>query len=654
MMRECVNNSKIVFEQVLESVQCVTEEVDLSPWIPSILCVTSSVKKRYNVEERERNEETERDSERERGEQELTKRGRRREAREREIENMHCTVAIFFREIAREESGTVAIKLLSDYLTVTASLYSPTLCVSGASSRSSQHHMLWLVSSLLYGAGERVNDLRQKEGLQIEEKETLVSIVSDLKELMREREVEWGVSLYVGWIEGLAQERRDWETALLEVRDIEKECLSECGEAEEVRAELCHAVVSLLTRSGQSRAVLEARDEMTLRLQEGTRIRSKTWAQLLRAAHQYSSLSDLSCILSFVEASSKRAVPGMSDKLWRDDDERGMTETEKMVISRDAQIHERDVPLLLSARLLAHARLCHGYSAFQLLREMRKRDVACSLSLYHAVIRAITNTRVQQLTGRQREKSLEVITRPTATIQWLLREMLEEGRLLSEPTQSFLMELYVSAIRISRFNLYGIDLDVLSHPIPTIEDVINSAEKFLEMSADEGVEGHPAVPVTERSLRVLVKTCCVGGKEEKALEIINSMRVKYDIMPTALSYTPLIHHLAVISRSVQAAEDALTLMNNASVAPNSDVVDCLVTGLLLQDDHTSALDIIQEMYNQHSVRPSTRCMLKLLDNALHRGDFFEARRGLVVIEQLFPERDSMLEGGELSTISLDK
>ena len=68
---------------------------------------------------------------------------------------------------------------------------------------------------------------------------------------------------------------------------------------------------------------------------------------------------------------------------------------------------------------------------------------------------------------------------------------------------------------------------------------------------------------------------------------------------------------------------------------SSTMSDYFITGHLKQQDVGGALDRVQELYNQFGVRPPIASMLKLLDTSLKKGDEYEARRVVVIINQLF-------------------
>jgi len=125
--------------------------------------------------------------------------------------------------------------------------------------------------------------------------------------------------------------------------------------------------------------------------------------------------------------------------------------------------------------------------------------------------------------------------------------------------------------------------------------------------------------------RELLRTYLVSGRDDLAHGLLRTLT------PSALLFEPLLFKYAALlpKGAVQArlAEEMYLKMVNGRVL----VSDAAVSSLVLSQLRTAeglqeAVDKMQDLVNQHRVRPTVNTVLLLLDSALESGDVFEARR----------------------------
>jgi len=330
-----------------------------------------------------------------------------------------------------------------------------------------------------------------------------------------------------------------------------------------------------------------------------------------------------------------------------------------------------DNVLLMQARLLAHARLSDGFKALSMLQKLRSMGAKLDKLTYSWVVTSLYYCRPTS------EKELLLLSNPTDTVEYILREMLRDGHIATSKTVAMFLKLYGKACQIAKTQ-------------GNTDGAIENAENFLRGFKDGPFMGHPKVTLQEDALVQLVKACCLAGDEEKALSLLNNMKEEWNMTPTAMSYEPLLYNFANIKGMLTVAEDVLTLMTNKKVSPSRRIVDAFLVGQLRRIDRlqrerenekkqgdggeraakevsvtqneenvalSDALDRLQDLYNQYGTqaRPSIVSILALLDRSLDKNDVHEARRVVVVIEQLFSQNErNSLEGGALSQSALER
>ena len=200
--------------------------------------------------------------------------------------------------------------------------------------------------------------------------------------------------------------------------------------------------------------------------------------------------------------------------------------------------------------------------------------------------------------------------------------MLKDGIKADKTVVCLLLKLYMKNCQISKRNGYQ-------------KEHVDSAQVFIETITNEGFMGHQRVISSEEMYSDLIKCACLAGEEERALSILESMEMWYNIRPTALSYEPLLQSYSQVKGALDASEEILTLMLNKNVKLSSKCVDSVISGYLKHTgNNIEAIDKVQEIFNMNGIRPSPSILLDILDVSLRKKDVFEARRVVVVIQQL--------------------
>lgn len=275
---------------------------------------------------------------------------------------------------------------------------------------------------------------------------------------------------------------------------------------------------------------------------------------------------------------------------------------------------------ILRSQIYAYARINNGYEALNLLRKYREIGGKCDIQMYSRVISAL------YLGLPDSEQWWKIVKDPKHTVEWILREMLRDGHHANSDVVALLLKLYTKNCQIAK--VHG------SSNIP-----FNEAKLFLEKFASSGYMNHPKVKITEKTIKELIKCCCVSGLEEMAHQILITCEAKYGIKSTSLSYEPIIYYYCVIEPNLAIVEDIMITMVNRGVQLSTPIVDAIISANLLTGNSVDVLDRIQEIYTEHKVRPSPGALLRLLDFLLNRNDQHEARRVLVIIDQLFTEKE---------------
>ena len=362
-----------------------------------------------------------------------------------------------------------------------------------------------------------------------------------------------------------------------------------------------HAIVDSLCKVKDMDALDQAYQVITEMESEGCKIMPETWSSIVSAATLISSQDDLLTILFNVESKSEVALSPKID------------------------------PLLIRALMFANARLHNGLRSLELFQMLRASNSEIGIKAYYWVVNALYHFRPDP----QVEDEYKITRNPENMCRWFLREMHIDGIRADEGIVRLLMKLYLKRCQMHKSR-----------------DSIDKAQSFIETFTTEGYMDHSRVQGTEEMYSDIIKAACLANDEERALEILESMEMWYNIKPTAISYEPIVYNYSTVKGSRGVAQDILTMMLNQNVKISTNIVDTLVDGYLKPvEDSIEALDLAQELYNMHAVRPSPSKLLDILDISLRKKDIFEARRVVVVIKQMF-ESSELPDPGEIPPIHM--
>lgn len=449
-----------------------------------------------------------------------------------------------------------------------------------------------LIGSVLSASGSHF--ARQQGDVQA----NIAAFAARLKDLGKKHDLSTKAAFYAAWIDALRPvpsplsadiaTHLPWEKAFA----ISTKIVDSLDESIGRSPAVYHALVSLLCRYDDPSAMTQVKTALFEMTAEGTKILPETFAVYINAAISVLGDEELASLLLSVEELILR-----SEDLVRN-------------------------PTVLAARLRANARLCRGHKSLELLRALRQRRSEASLGgverhIYSWVISAL------YLAWPGTDAEWRIASDPQNTCEYILQEMLRDGHYATSNTVAQLLKLYSKACQINRKRS-----SAAAH-------IIDDAETFMHAIITGGNFGHPRMVASEACIRELVKACCLAGQEERALAIIDKAHTTYGVRPTAASWEPLVFYYASKQGAMNAAEDVLTMMMNRGVPISDAITDAFVAGHLKQGDASEALDRIQDIFNQHGVRPCPGTFLNLLQSSLDRGDEFEARRVCSVIQQFY-------------------
>ena len=271
---------------------------------------------------------------------------------------------------------------------------------------------------------------------------------------------------------------------------------------------------------------------------------------------------------------------------------------------------------LFKARVLAHCRLRDGYQAMHLLRAWRRAGGTVEPRVYRWIVHTL-----HQAPASSRADA-DLATNPKATVDYIMQEMARDGHRVNSEILALLLRLYTKAVQINS--------DVESH-----------STLFAQMDGliKRCVSQESLAVVNESVLRELVKSRCIAGSPTAAMDLITQVGQQYSVQATAASYEPIIFYHAVLCGDLNAAEDVLMGLVSRAVPLSDAVVASFVDGLMRHGELSEALDCIQDMYNQHGVRPPVSVWTTLLDASLRAHDEMEGRRVVHVIRQLYSEAE---------------
>jgi len=164
---------------------------------------------------------------------------------------------------------------------------------------------------------------------------------------------------------------------------------------------------------------------------------------------------------------------------------------------------------------------------------------------------------------------------------------------------------------------------------------LKAAFLFAQSVVTGGVCGHvQPIQLTLHSYNLLLKVCCYRGAFSNAFKILYTTLPELDLEPDIYSYNILLSSLARVG-DVTFLRHLLTEMTNTNVPLNAFTVEALSHGYLNAGDIHGAINIIQDVWNQHQVLPRLTTHYKLIEVVLGIGDVYEAKRYVWFLQQIW-------------------
>ena len=121
------------------------------------------------------------------------------------------------------------------------------------------------------------------------------------------------------------------------------------------------------------------------------------------------------------------------------------------------------------------------------------------------------------------------------------------------------------------------------------------------------------------------------------------------IEPDVVVYNTLFSGLSKVG-DVPTIRDYFDQMIAKEIKPTKQTIEAIVHGLLNLGDVHSAITVVQDCFNQHSVLPPYTTHLKILEFALGLGLVYEAKRHVYFIQQLWKWQPNKYHSEEFSRV----
>jgi hypothetical protein len=150
----------------------------------------------------------------------------------------------------------------------------------------------------------------------------------------------------------------------------------------------------------------------------------------------------------------------------------------------------------------------------------------------------------------------------------------------------------------------------------------------------QGACGHDPMEPTLELYNIKIKICCFRGAMWRAMEILKTELPQAGLEANTLSYLRILEGLVRVG-DIATMQVFFTEMNQRNVPLNRQVVATMVDGYLNTADVAGSITFVQDVFNQHSILPPYNTHLKILELALCSGNFYEAKRHIYFIQQLW-------------------
>jgi pentatricopeptide repeat protein len=118
------------------------------------------------------------------------------------------------------------------------------------------------------------------------------------------------------------------------------------------------------------------------------------------------------------------------------------------------------------------------------------------------------------------------------------------------------------------------------------------------------------------------------------MHILDEVMPSNGIEPDVVAYNSLLLGLSRVG-DTPTMKEYFNQMLIKDIAPTKETVEAIVDGLLNLGDVASAITVVQDCFNQHSILPPYTTHLKIFEFALGRSLDFEAKRHVYFIQQLW-------------------
>lgn len=162
---------------------------------------------------------------------------------------------------------------------------------------------------------------------------------------------------------------------------------------------------------------------------------------------------------------------------------------------------------------------------------------------------------------------------------------------------------------------------------------LTAAISFAD-SLTQGACGHEPIELDLISYSTLIKTCVNRGSLWRAMHILDEVMPANGIEPDVITYNTLLKGLSRVG-DAPTMKTYFNQMLAKGISPTKETVEAIADGLLNLGDVGSAITLVQDIFNQHSVLPPYTTHLKILEFALGRSLVHEARRHVYFIQQLW-------------------
>ena len=177
---------------------------------------------------------------------------------------------------------------------------------------------------------------------------------------------------------------------------------------------------------------------------------------------------------------------------------------------------------------------------------------------------------------------------------------------------------------------------------------LTAAISFAD-SLKQGACGHDPIQLDLISYSTLIKACVNRGSLWRAMHILDEVMPSQGIEPDVIAYNTLLTGLSKVG-DVPTIREYYAKMLSKGIKPTKETIEFIVHGLLNLGDIATAITIVQDSFNQHSLLPPYTCHLKILEFALARGLVFEAKRHVYFLQQLWKWESNEYHSEEFSRI----